>query len=123
MRTAAGPHCTARRRVRAVDEFTDPGVVFPGCEVGDALNNIVALVGASSSAEVLLSTEQNFRAMETLVAGLRPTLVNNVLRRTATPTDIVLARCDVADELLVLIALLAEPTNVDQVMADVVAFF
>ena len=98
------------------------GVVLPGCEVGDALNNIVALVGASSSAEVLLSTEQNFRAMETLEAGLRPTLVNNVLRRTATPTDIALARCDVADELLVLIALLAEPTNVDQVMANV-AFF
>ena len=97
-------------------------MVLPECEVGDALNNIVALVGASSSAEVLLSTEQNFRAMETLVAGLRPTLVNTVLRRTATQTDIALARCDVADELLVLIALLAQPTNVDQVMANV-AFF
>ena len=67
----------------------------------------VALVGASSSSEVLLSTEQNFRAMETLVAGIRQTLVNNVLRRTATPTDIALARCDVADELLVIITLLA----------------
>ena len=98
------------------------GVVFPECEVGDALNNIVALVGASSSAEVLLSTEQNFRALETLVVGIRPTLVNNVLRRTVTPTDIALARCDVADELLVLIALLTEPTNVDQILADVVAF-
>ena len=99
------------------------GVVFPECEVGDALDNIVALVGASSSAEVLLSTEQNFRAIETLVAGIRPTLVNNVLRRTVTPTDIALTRCDVADELLVLVALLAEPTNVDQILADVVAFF
>ena len=99
------------------------GVVFPGCEVGNTLNNIVALVGAPSSSEVLLSTDQNFRTMEMLVAGIKQTLVNNVLRRTATPTDIALARCDVADELLVLITLLVEPTNVDQVMADVVAFF
>ena len=98
-------------------------VVFPECEVGDVMDNIVALADASSSAEVLLSTEGNFRAIDTLVRGIRPTLVNNVLRRTMTPTDIALTRCDVADEILILIALLAEPSNVAQILDDSLAFF
>ena len=77
----------------------------------------------SLSAEVLLSTEGNFRAIETLVRDIRPTLVNNVLRRTVTPTDIAPTRCDVADEILILIALLAEPSNVAHILDDIVAFF
>ena len=47
---------------------------------------------------------------------LSPYLSRNVLRRTVTPTDIALTRCDVADEILILIALQADPSNVAQIL-------
>ena len=58
-------------------------------------------------------TVVNGAAIHNMVESVRPAVINNVLCRAQGPTNEVLTRCLVADELLAVIELLIEQTYVD----------
>ena len=88
-------------------------------EVANVSRNLENLVAAASSDDMLLSIEANFSALDTLVDAIRPTLVNNVLRRGVVLPDIATTQRCVADEVLVLVALLVEAGNVTATVEEV----
>ena len=94
--------------------------MFDHGEVVNVSINLQSLVAVASSADVLLSTEANFSAIDTLVDAIRPTIVNNVLRRAVLLPNIAPTQRCVADE--VLVALLVEASNVTATMEEVLKF-
>ena len=93
--------------------------MFDHGEVVNISMNRQSLVAVASSADVLLSTEANFSAIDTLVDAIRPTIVNNVLLRAVLLPDIATTQRCVADEVLVLVALLVEASNVTATVEEV----
>ena len=89
-------------------------------EVANVSRNLQNLVAVASSDDMLLSIEANFSALDTLVDAIRPTLVNNVLRRGVVLPDIATTQRCVADEVLVLVALLVEAGNVTATVEEVI---
>ena len=96
--------------------------IFARGEVDNAWANIRSLVAATSSTEVILSTHTNFTAISNLVEVIRSTIVKNVLRRADEPLNIAVTQRHMADELLALVALLVERTNVTATVEDVLDF-
>ena len=93
--------------------------MFDHGEVVNVSINLQSLVVVASSADVLLSTEANLSAIDTLVDAIRPTMVNNVLRRAVLLPNIATTQRCVADEVLVLVALLVEASNVTATVEEV----
>ena len=96
--------------------------IFARGKVDNAWANIRSLVAAASSTEVILSTHTNFTAVSNLMEVIRSPIVNNVLRRANEPLNIAVTQRHVADELLALVALLVERTNVRATVEDVLDF-
>ena len=96
--------------------------LFARGEVDNAWANLRSLVAVASSADVILSTHANFTTVSNLVEDVLPTIVNNELRRAVEPLNIAITQRHVADELLALVALLVEATNVTATVEDVLEF-
>ena len=94
--------------------------MFDHGEVANVSRNLQNLVAVASSDDMLLSIEANFSALDTLVDAIRPTLVNNVLRRAVVLPDIATTQRCVADEVLELVALLVEAGNVTATVEEVI---
>ena len=96
--------------------------IFDHGEVDNVSTNLQSLVAVASSADVLLSTQANFSAIDNLVDAIRPTIFNNVLRRAVLPPNIASTQRYVADEVLVLVTLPVEVSNATATVEEVWKF-